>query len=91
MNKEIKKEEKIINEETILTNNNIIIDLMIKTNKLSSVISQMLDFNNFNKASIEEVILKSEEYNEISEKIIEVTNKLIEIHINKFSKITKGE
>lgn len=74
-------------------NNDIIVDLILKTSKLNASLTQLLDVNNFKDNDLE-VILSSEEYHDVQEHIINsfklLNDKYVEI-VKKLYNVEKGE
>lgn len=58
--------------KSTMENNNILIDLLLKTTKATSVINLMLDVNNFRQ--LETPILENQEYQSIQDNLINVIN-----------------
>lgn len=69
------KQEQTINK-VCSENNNILIDLLIKLNKASSLINLLLDYNNLNVNDINEAIISPESYKILQDNIIKCINTL---------------
>lgn len=61
--------------EKLVQNNNILVDLLIKFSKLTTINTMLLDYVNFYKYN-DNVLLSPELYNDITNDIVKVINKL---------------
>lgn len=71
-NKELELEQENTISKYTQENNNILLDLLIKSNKINTTLSLLLDLNNIN--NIDDAIINPQEYRLIQDNILNIVN-----------------
>lgn len=78
---QLKAEQQYLKEHpNLIDNNNIIIDLLLKNNKVSAILSLILDFNN--SVKVDKTIIEPQKFNNLSDNIFKCINELNNIYID---------
>lgn len=74
MKQQEQKQELTKQQKATLENNNILVDLLLKNTKITSILNLLLDYNNIKE--YQEPIIENQEYTKIQDNIISILNLL---------------